>query len=174
MFVSCARKGRNHDCCALINSVLTTSLRRFEFAAANRIASRDTERLLSALRIASMASVSTLWNLGALACVDETASRGAPGRFVNLANLTGCNHCTTMGAIPVIQRFSNCRVRINAKDHPPPHFHAQLHDGREAWVRIDPIEIIHGRVATREIAEVLGWAQVRQAWLAQTFEELQR
>jgi len=45
--------------------------------------------------------------------------------------------------MPVIQRFSNCRVRINPKDYLPPHFHVQLNDGR-------------------------------QAWLAQTFEDLQR
>ena len=79
-----------------------------------------------------------------------------------------------MGRMPVIQRFANCRVRINSKDHQPPHFHVQLNDGREAWVSISPIKIIHGRVATREIAEVLAWAKEHQAWLAQTFEELQR
>ncbi len=79
-----------------------------------------------------------------------------------------------MGRMAVIQRFTNCRVRIRPKDHPPPHFHVELNDGREAWVSIDPIEIIHGRVAAREIAEVLTWAKERQAWLAQTFEELQR
>jgi len=85
-----------------------------------------------------------------------------------------CNHCIIMGRMPVIHRFANCRVRINPKDHPPPHFHVQLNDGREAWVSILSIEIIHGRVATREIAEVLAWAKERQAWLAQIFEELQR
>ena len=76
--------------------------------------------------------------------------------------------------MPVIQRFANCRVRINAKDHPPSHFHVQMNDGREAWVAINPIEIIHGRVVAREIAEVLAWAKERQAWLTQTFEELQQ
>ena len=76
--------------------------------------------------------------------------------------------------MPVIQRFANARVRINTRDHPPPHFHVQLNDGREAWVRIAPLEIIHGRVAAREIAEVLAWASERQAWLTQTFEDLQR
>lgn len=79
-----------------------------------------------------------------------------------------------MVCMPVIQRFANCRVRINAKDHPPPHFHVLLNDGREAWVSIDPIQIIHGRVAVREIADVLAWASERQAWLLQRFEELQR
>ena len=76
--------------------------------------------------------------------------------------------------MPVIQRFANCRVRINPRDHPPPHFHIQLNDGREAWVSIHPVEIIYGRVSAREIAEVLTWAKARQVWLARTFEELQR
>ena len=79
-----------------------------------------------------------------------------------------------MACMPVIQRFSNCRVRINSREHPPPYFHVLLNDGREAWVSIHPIEIIHGKVAAREINEVLAWAKVHQAFLAKTFEELQR
>lgn len=91
-----------------------------------------------------------------------------------MATLITCNSCTIMSRMPVIQRFANCRVRINPKDHPPPHFHVQLKDGREAWVSIDPLAILHGHVAMREIADVLAWAKERQAWLAQIFEELQR
>jgi hypothetical protein len=79
-----------------------------------------------------------------------------------------------MPYMPLIKRFANCRVRINAKDHPPPHFHIQMNDGREAWVSINPINIIHGRVSTREITEVLAWANDNQAWLSQTFEALQQ
>lgn len=76
--------------------------------------------------------------------------------------------------MPVIQRFSQCRVRINARDHPPPHFHVLLNDGREAWVTIAELEIAHGRVTAREIADVLAWAGANQAMLATLFEELQR
>ena len=72
-----------------------------------------------------------------------------------------CNHCTIIRRMPVVQRFANCRVRINPKDHPPPYFHVQLNDGREAWVSIDPIEIIHRHVATRETAAVLGSFAIR-------------
>lgn len=76
--------------------------------------------------------------------------------------------------MPVIQRFPQCRVRINARDHPPPHFHVLLNDGREAWVTIAELEIVHGRVTPREIADVLAWAGANQAMLATMFEELQR
>jgi len=76
--------------------------------------------------------------------------------------------------MPVIERFANCRVRINAKDHPPPHFHVLLNDGREAWVTISDLTIVHGKVAAREIANVLTWAEANRPMLAATFEELQQ
>ena len=75
--------------------------------------------------------------------------------------------------MPVIKRFANCRLRINAKDHPPPHFHVLLNDEREAWVRIDTLEIVHGRVSAREIAEALSWASGNREMLATMFKELQ-
>lgn len=75
--------------------------------------------------------------------------------------------------MPVIARFSHCRVRINAKDHPLPHFHVLLNDGREAWVTIAELKIVHGKVAVREISEVLAWAKENQTMLAIKFEELQ-
>ncbi len=49
-----------------------------------------------------------------------------------------------------------------------------MNDGREVWVRIDSLEILHGRVARREISDVLAWAKEHQGQLAQIFEELQR
>ena len=76
--------------------------------------------------------------------------------------------------MPVIARFAHCRVWVNAKDHPPPHFHVLLNDGREAWVTIAELKIVHGKVAVREIADVLAWAGNNRAMLATTFEELQR
>lgn len=75
--------------------------------------------------------------------------------------------------MPFIERFAQCRVRINAKDHPPPHFHVLLNDGREAWVTIADQKIVYGKVAFREISDVLDWAKANQAMLTATFEELQ-
>lgn len=79
-----------------------------------------------------------------------------------------------MVCMPVIQRFANCRVRINPKDHPPPHFHVVMNDARETWIKIDTLEIIYGKVVAREIAEVLAWAKSNRETLAAKFEELQR
>lgn len=76
--------------------------------------------------------------------------------------------------MPIIQRFAHCVVRINSKDHAPPHFHVVMNDAREAWVTINTIEIIHGKVAAREIAEVLAWAKFNWEILAAKVEELQK
>ena len=81
------------------------------------------------------------------------------------------HYCNDM---PVIERFAQCRVRINANDHPPPHFHVLLNDGREAWVTIAELKIVHGKVVAREIADVWAWAASNQSMLANKFEELQR
>lgn len=79
-----------------------------------------------------------------------------------------------MALMPVIQRFANSRIAINARDHNPPHFHVLMNDGREAWVAIATLEVIHGRVAVRELAEVLAWADAHRVCLADKFEELQQ
>jgi hypothetical protein len=76
--------------------------------------------------------------------------------------------------MPVMQRFACGRVAMYPKDHTPAHFHVVLNDGREAWVAIATLEILRGKVMAREIAEVLAWAKVNQAWLAERFEELQQ
>ena len=73
----------------------------------------------------------------------------------------------------VIKRFNNCTLRINFKDHAPPHFHIVMNDGREVWIKIATLEIIHGKIAQREIAEALAWAATQQYFLLAKFEELQ-
>ena len=76
--------------------------------------------------------------------------------------------------MPVIKRFANCVVRINPRDHAPPHFHVVMNDSREAWIKIGALEILHGNIAAREIADVLAWADANRVMLAAKFEELQR
>lgn len=75
--------------------------------------------------------------------------------------------------MPVIQRFPTCLVRINPKDHNPPHFHVVMNDAREAWVEIATLEILQGKIQLREIAEVLAWAAANKVMLASKFNELQ-
>lgn len=63
---------------------------------------------------------------------------------------------------------------MNLKDHAPPHFHVLMRDGREAWIAISDLEILHGKVFRRELIEVLQWATNNRKMLLATFEELQK
>lgn len=49
-----------------------------------------------------------------------------------------------------------------------------MNDGREAWVTIAELKIVHGKVSAREIDDVLVWAKTNRNMLAAKFEELQR
>ncbi len=48
--------------------------------------------------------------------------------------------------MPILQRFDNTRVLMYLRDHPPPHVHVKLRDGRECTVDLDDC-VIKGRVA---------------------------
>lgn len=76
--------------------------------------------------------------------------------------------------MPCIKRFPQCRVVIHIRDHNPPHFHMQMNDGREAWVRIENLEIIQGKVSPGEIPGVLNWAGKNLQYLQDKFQELQQ
>jgi len=76
--------------------------------------------------------------------------------------------------MPLIKRFAHCQVRINLKDHAPPHFHVLFSDGREALIEISGLEILRGQVARRELSEVLEWAASNRNMLLNKFEDLQK
>ena len=76
--------------------------------------------------------------------------------------------------MPLIQRFAHCQVRINLKDHAPPHFHVLMRDGKEALIDISGLEILQGNVPRRELSEVLQWAANNRNMLLNKFEELQK
>jgi hypothetical protein len=66
--------------------------------------------------------------------------------------------------VSTLQRFDNSRVVMYLDDHPPPHVHVKLRDGRDCTVDLDSF-VISGRVAEREIRESLAWIQRHQAFL---------
>ncbi|HTR00804.1 MAG TPA: DUF4160 domain-containing protein [Candidatus Acidoferrum sp.] len=76
--------------------------------------------------------------------------------------------------MPIIKRFAACVVRINLRDHLPPHFHVVMNDGREALVRIDTLQVIRGKVPDRELTQVLTWASDNRLLLMIKFEEYWR
>ena len=75
--------------------------------------------------------------------------------------------------MPLIKRFAHCQVRINLKDHAPPHFHVLMRDGKEALIEIASLEILQGNVPRRELSEVLQWAASKRSMLLNKFKELQ-
>lgn len=76
--------------------------------------------------------------------------------------------------MPIIQRFASCVIRINLRDHLPPHFHVVMNDGREVLVRIDTLTILRGNVPARELTEALTWAGQNRLLLMTKFEEYWR
>lgn len=63
-----------------------------------------------------------------------------------------------------LQRFSSCKVVVYFDDHPPPHVHVILRDGRHCTVDLANFEI-KGRVAEREIRDALLWIHTSQPHL---------
>jgi len=60
-----------------------------------------------------------------------------------------------------LQRFDSCRVLMYIDDHPPPHVHVKLRDGRDCTIDLESFEI-KGRVAEREILDALAWIKTEK------------
>lgn len=73
--------------------------------------------------------------------------------------------------MPLIQRFLNCAIYINTRDHNPPHFHVRTADGREALVEIETFKIRSKEVGRRDIDDALTWAMDHGDLLLAKFKE---
>jgi uncharacterized protein DUF4160 len=73
--------------------------------------------------------------------------------------------------MPLIQRFLNCAIYINTRDHNPPHFHVRTNDGRDALVEVETFAIRSNDVRRRDISEALTWAINHSALLLLKFKE---
>lgn len=73
--------------------------------------------------------------------------------------------------MPLIQRFLNCAIFVNTRDHNPPHFHLRMSDGREVLVGIADLEILSHDVSKREIKDALSWAAQNKELLLTKFKE---
>ncbi|WP_198148919.1 DUF4160 domain-containing protein [Luteibacter yeojuensis] len=74
--------------------------------------------------------------------------------------------------MPALARFDDCVIYMYAADHPPPHFHIRMKDGREAMVRIGGLAPMLGEVAAQELGEPLAWAHRHAAFLKFKWREL--
>ena len=75
-----------------------------------------------------------------------------------------CNGCSILVLMPSLQGFSDCRVLMYLGDHPPPHVHVVLRDGRDCIVEIESLLII-GKLAWREIRDALNWIEDEKTFL---------
>lgn len=66
--------------------------------------------------------------------------------------------------MPTLQRFPDCRVLMYIGDHPPPHVHVVMSDGRDCIVEIETLLVV-GKLAAREIREALKWIERERAFL---------
>ena len=73
--------------------------------------------------------------------------------------------------MPLIQRFLNCAIYINTRDHNPPHFHVRTNEGRDALVEIESFKIRSHDVTCRDIREALTWATEHCDLLLAKFKE---
>jgi hypothetical protein len=60
-----------------------------------------------------------------------------------------------------LQRFDSCRVLMYLDDHPPPHVHVKLRDGRDCTIDLESFEI-KGRVDEREVRDALAWIKSKK------------
>ncbi len=72
--------------------------------------------------------------------------------------------------MPTIKKFDSSRVLVYFGDHPPPHAHVKLSDGRDCTVELGNFPI-KGNIAEREIKEALAWIRENQGLL---YEEWKR
>jgi hypothetical protein len=67
--------------------------------------------------------------------------------------------------MPTITRLSNCTINLYADDHPPPHFHVRMGDGRQALVAIIGQAVLRGNIPARELVEPIAWASANVEYL---------
>ena len=71
--------------------------------------------------------------------------------------------------MPKICRWNGIVIEMFVRDHPPPHFHVQYAEF-EALVAIETLDVLQTDLPRRVLAEVLGWARIRQAQLRENAE----
>jgi hypothetical protein len=64
--------------------------------------------------------------------------------------------------MPEVSRFYGIVIRINYRDHNPPHFHAEYGDDALA-VEISSLTELTGQLPRRATAMVLDWAAIHQS-----------
>lgn len=71
--------------------------------------------------------------------------------------------------MPTICMFRGIKIYINWNDHMPPHFHAS-YGGSEIIVSIEELEVLEGKMPSKQLKMLLGWAAFHQEELRENWE----
>lgn len=71
--------------------------------------------------------------------------------------------------MPRISYFFGIAIYMYFSDHEPPHFHAHYGE-HEAWITIETLEVMRGRIPRRARALVLEWASLHRSELMRNWD----
>lgn len=71
--------------------------------------------------------------------------------------------------MPEVSRFFGIVVRMQFKDHLPPHFHA-VYGEHEAQIAIDGPRVLHGSLPPRALGLTMEWAAIHATELLADWE----
>lgn len=72
--------------------------------------------------------------------------------------------------MPKVSEFFGISVYVHFREHQPPHFHA-LYGDEEAWIAIDNLTVLHGRLSPRAMGLVMEWASLHQDELCRAWDQ---
>ena len=78
----------------------------------------------------------------------------------------------TMYFMATITRLPSCTITMYPGDHPPPHYHVRMNDGREALVEIATGKAIASKLTKRALQEAIAWAAANADTLTTKWKEL--
>jgi hypothetical protein len=70
--------------------------------------------------------------------------------------------------MPEVSRFFGVVIRMNFRDHAPPHFHAR-YGQHVASIGIAPLVVLRGRLPPRVLGLVLEWAALHSSELLENW-----
>ena len=74
--------------------------------------------------------------------------------------------------MPVISRFKGIVIRMNSREHNPPHFHVE-YAGKDALVWIETLEVKSGKLPSSVLNDVKRWASQHSGELLENWKTLQ-
>lgn len=72
--------------------------------------------------------------------------------------------------MPLIFSLGSIKIYVYFNDHLPPHFHA-IYTEYEAIIEIESLQLMAGKLPSKELKRVLQWARDNQSFLLKSYKE---